>query len=319
VRVYLNFTEQRGPYGGANSFLRTLSKALRGAGVTVTHDVAERVDVALLNALTNGIDLEFVRGLAERGTPIVHRKVGYRVSGSPEMRAVTEGVVHGDALQVAFTPYLAHTIFQSEYSRGVFVASGFDGPATVIHNGVDEDVFNLRERRLFGSRERRFWDGREPLRVVISTWSDDENKGFADYRAIDAALGSPEDVQLTLVGRVPAGTEFAHIRHVGPRGVGALARFLKRQHVLLQLARYETCSNALLEGMNCGLPPVYLDSGSNAELADGYGVRYEGDFDAAVDAARAGYFEFVERLRTNPYRISQVLPRYLRVLEAAAA
>ena len=124
---------------------------------------------------------------------------------------------------------------------------------------------------------------------------------------------------VTLVGRVPDGVRFAHIRHVGPVRVAKLARLLRRQHVLLHLARYETCSNALIEGMNCGLPPIYLDSGSNAEVAASYGVRYDGDFDASLVALREGYGDFVERLRTNPYRISAVLPRYLDVLERAAA
>src|SRR5204863_339559 len=136
VRVYVNFTERRGPYGGANSFLRTLRNALRRAGATVTNDVRERVDVALLNALTDGID---------------------------------------------------------------------------------------------------------------------------------ARLGGRDDVVLTLAGRVPAATAFERIRHIGPVRAHVLARLLKRQHVLLHLARFETCSNALLEGMNCGLPPIYLDSGSNVE------------------------------------------------------
>jgi len=320
VRVFLNFSEQRGPYGGANSFVRTLRRALERAGVTVTTHARGRFDVALLNALTNGINVDFVRGIAERRIPIVHRKVGYRVSGSPEMRAVVDGVVRGDALQLAFTPYLTHSIFQSEYSRDVFAAGGFAGPATVIHNGVDEDVFNMVERTWFGrTRPRRLWDGAEPTRVVVSTWSADENKGFADYRELDAQLGGRDDVEITLVGRVPEGTSFSHIRHVGPFPVTKLARVLKRNHVLLHLSRYETCSNSLLEGMNCGLPPIYVDSGSNAELAAGYGVEYRGHFDAALEDVRARYATLVERLQTNPFRISEVAPRYLEVLERAAA
>ena len=316
----MNFSEQRGPYGGANSFLRTLRRALERASVTVTTDVRADFDIALLNALTNRIDVEFVRGIAARGIPIVHRKVGYRVSGSPELRAVVDGVVRGDALQLAFTPYLAHTIFQSAYSRDVFVAAGFAGPASVIHNGVDEDVFNMLERRLLSSaRPRRLWDGEEPVRVVVSTWSADENKGFADYREIDSRLDGRDDVVVTIVGRVPPGTTFGHIRHVGPFSVAKLARILKKHHVLLHLSRYETCSNALIEGINCGLPAIYVDSGSNAELAEGYGVEYRGDFDAALAEVRSNYATLVDRVRTNPYRISAVVPRYLEVLERAVS
>jgi glycosyltransferase involved in cell wall biosynthesis len=317
MRVFMNFSEVPGPYGGANSFLRTLRKALGERGVEVTNDERSTFDVALLNALTDDLDLALVRRVADRA-PVIHRKVGYRVSGSPEMRRVVDGIVWGDRVQLEFTPYLAHTIFQSAYSRAVFAAGGFDGPSTVIHNGVDENIFNLEQRvGLFRRRRarRRFWNGREPLRVIISTWSTDENKGFSDYREIDRQLGSVADVRLSLVGRVPEGTQFHSIAVHRPVARHRLADTLRQAHVLLQLARFETCSNALIEGINCGLPAIYLDSGSNGEIAGAYGVTYEGDFVDAVGRARDVYDDVVRRIPSNPYRIGLAVDQYLRVLQ----
>ena len=142
VRVYVNFTEHRGPYGGANSFLRSLTQALRKRGVEIVLDEREDADLALLNALTEDIDLAFVERIARRDIPIVHRKVGYRASGSQELRAEVDGVIVGNRHQIEFTPYLVHTIFQSEYSRNEFESMGFNGPSTIIPNGVDELVFS---------------------------------------------------------------------------------------------------------------------------------------------------------------------------------
>ena len=105
------------------------------------------------------------------------------------------------------------------------------------------------------------------MRVVISSWSSDEHKGFPEYRRIDEQLAGHDDVSVTLVGRAPSDAAFGHIRVLGPRGPRRLADTLCRAHVILQLARWETCSNALLEGLSCGLPAVYLDSGANAEVA----------------------------------------------------
>jgi glycosyltransferase involved in cell wall biosynthesis len=313
--VYLNFTEVRGPYGGANAFLRTLRDALARRGVRTTYDPRAPFDLAFLNALTDDLDLEHVRRIADRGRPVVHRKVGYRASGSPEMRAVVDGVVHGDRLQVEFTPHVTHTVFQSEYSRDVFLASGFDGPFTVIPNGVDEEIFNLEQRpRFFGApRRRAFWDSSAPLRVVVSTWSTDENKGFSDYREIDRRLAGRSDVELTLIGRVPSGARLRTFRVVPPQRRAALARRLKEQHVLLQLARFETCSNALIEGINCGLPAVFLDSGSNREIAGDYGEEYRDDLDEALDRLRPRYDAIVARVPDNPYRISIAVERYLEL------
>lgn len=321
VRIFMNFREVRGPYGGTNSFLRTLRDWLvRQTNVDVTHDPHDRFDVALLSGLTDGVDLDFVKAIASRGVPIVHRKVGYRVSGSPEMRCIVDGVVHGDKLQVEFTPYLTHTVFQSEYSRDVFLGSGFNGPFTVIYNGVDEAVFNTRvvtgwlRRRVAA---RRWWDGREPLRIVISTWSKDPNKGFEDYASIDAALDRRSDVRVTLVGRTPDGLRFRNIRVRPPQRRERLAGLLKRQHVVLQLARFETCSNALIEGINCGLPAIFLESGSNAEIGGKYGVPYRGDFGSSLDAVRDRYAEVIARVSENPFRISVVGPQYLRAVSGA--
>jgi glycosyltransferase involved in cell wall biosynthesis len=241
--------------------------------------------------------------------PIVHRKVGYRASGAPEMRALREdGAVRGDVLQLEFTPYLAHSIFQSAYSRDVFVAAGFAGPSSVVHNGVDESIFNQRRRVM--------WDGHEPMRVAVSTWSTDMLKGFEDYARIDAELDGRRDVVVTLYGRTRDDVRFRNIRDGGAHRRKPLARRLRSAHALLQLARWETCSNALLEGINCGLPPIFIDSGSNKEIAAEYGVEFQGSFDTALDELRERYGDLQARTRTNPYRISTVARRYLEILES---
>jgi hypothetical protein len=314
----MNFREVRGAYGGANAFLRGLRKALGELGVTVTNEPDGRFDVALVNALTLDIDRTFLERLAGRGRPIVHRKVGYRVSGTPDMRREVDGVVHGDRLQIELSPFVSHTIFQSAYSRDVFTRSGFTGPHTVIHNGADEDVFNLTLRpRLRRPRQRTFWRGDRPFRLVISTWSTDPNKGFPEYERIDATLAGRSDVTVTLVGRSPV--RFRNIRVLRARGPRRLAETLKRFDGLLQLARLETCSNALIEGINCGLPAVYLDSGSNAEVAGPYGVAYEGDVHAAVERLRPAYADIVARIPHNPFRLRPVAERYRALLEEVAS
>ncbi len=319
----MNFREVRGPYGGANAFQRTIRRALERRGHRVTTREDDRYDVALVNALTDDIDLAFVQRIAERA-PVVHRKVGYRVSGSADLRARVDGVVVGDRIQVEFTPHLAHTVFQSAYSRDVFLGSGFAGPFTVVHNGVDEEIFTpwVRAGLPWRGRRRRelrpFWDGRSPLRVVISAWSTDPNKGFEDYAAIDRALDGRDDVELSLVGRVPNGLELRNIRLHAARPARPLADVLRANHALLQLARWETCSNALIEGLNCGLPAIYLDSGANGEVAGEYGVEYRGDFFAALDEVRERYDELVARVLENPYRSAVMVEQYEAVLRAAA-
>jgi glycosyltransferase involved in cell wall biosynthesis len=321
MRVYINFNQVRGPYGGANSFLRTLSKWLRRRGVHVTTDASEPVDVALINALTDGVDVNTVRRIAARGVPVLHRKVGYGVSGSAEMRAVTDGVVEGDRRQLEFDPYVRHTIFQSAYSRDVFLAGGFSGAFSVIHNGCDDELFNqmIPPRWLRRGRRRDYWNGSEPFRIVISSWSTDPNKGFDEYRRVDAALSGRRDLECWFVGRLPTGLRFRTIRAFAARPARRLAALLKRAHVVLQLARQETCSNALIEGINCGLPAVYLDSGSNKEIAGEYGAEYHGDITDAVLRVQQRYAQFVSRTQANPYRMSVVVDKYIDLFASCSS
>jgi glycosyltransferase involved in cell wall biosynthesis len=317
--VYVNARPRGGAYGGANAFLRTLLGELERRGVQTTSEERASFDVALLNALTERLDLDTVRRLADTGRPLVHRKTGYRGRGAPGLRQWVDGVVLGDAYQVAFDPHLAHTIFQSFYSRDVFVAAGHRGRSSVIWNGVDETIFNPDAGRFPWQRALRPRHRGEPWRVVVSSWSADENKGFGEYRRIDEQLRGRDDVQVTIVGRVPPDARFRAIRVLGPRGHSRLASTLRRFHVILQLAQWETCSNALLEGLSCGLPAVYLDSGANAELAAPYGVAYDGDLVAALAALEPRYDEIVAGLRERPFRIAHAAGRYLEVLEAVAA
>jgi hypothetical protein len=151
---------------------------------------------------------------------------------------------------------------------------------------------------------------------VISTWSPDPNKGFPEYERIDGLINGRDDLQITLVGNTPADCRFRNIRVVPPQPHRKLARILKQHHAMLTLARQETCSNALLEGLNCGLPIIYLDSGANKECAAPYGVEYKGDIFAAVAEVKDRYREIVGRIPDNPYRVSLVADRYLALFNA---
>lgn len=310
--VYVNFSLREGAYGGANAFLRTLVTELGRHGVEVTRDERASYDVAFLNALSDGLTLETVRRLAENGKPLVHRKTGYRGRGAVGLRQVVGGAVVGDAHQVAFDPYVAHTVFQSRYSRDVFAAAGHTGRSSVILNGVDDTVFAPAP----DPPARRAGD---PWRVVVSSWSSDENKGYPEYRRIDAQLVSRSDVEVTFVGRPPRDAGLTHMRVLGPQPPARLAETLRTGHVILQLAQWETCSNALLEGLACGLAAVYLDSGANAEIAAGYGVAYADGLFAALAELEPLHDGIVGRLRERPFAIGPVAERYLDVLEAAAA
>ena len=259
----------------------------------------------------------------------MHRKVGYETSGGEKMQRLVDGVVFGEKLQLDFTPYLKMSIFQSNYSRDVFLKSGYDGNYVVIWNGVNDKIFHpYVQHNLFGGTKLRllfsklqtllkkrnhlrpFWNGNEPLKVIMSSWAKAKTKGFPTYKEIDKQLAGRNDIHMTYVGRMPDDMTFDHIHVCEPLPHPKLASLLREHHVILQLAEKETCSNALLEGISCGLPAIYLDSGSNKEIAGEYGVEFRGDFFDAIEEVKANYHFYVNRTLIHPYRISLAAQQY---------
>lgn len=316
--IYVNFRPVSGPYGGANSFLGGLCAGLRKLGYEITHCVHEQFDLALLNSALPDIDAERVKAIADRGIPIIHRKTGFAVSGGRDLNRSVDGVPWGDRLQIEFSKHVALSIFQSRYSLRTFMTEGFKGLFVVIHNGVDESLFHPYVRTgLFRTRRetRSQWRGESPIRVVISSWSPNYNKGYHDLAEIDLLLRGRSDVCVSFVGRTPANLKFQQIADLGPKRRARLADMLRSHHVYLQLSRQETCSNALIEGIACGLPVIYLDSGANAEIAASYGVEFHSDFFGALNEVRRGYTGFFEATLTHPYRLSAAVGRYAKAID----
>lgn len=321
TKIYVNRKAVKGPWGGENSFMGALCGWLEQQGYSIVTNRDARIDLALLNALTQ-IDIEWVRELYSRNVPIIHRKVGFIVSGSKEIRAVDDqGIVEGDRRQIAFSPYIRHSVFQSHYSEETFRRQGFEGPATVIYNGVNETKFNRNYRRFWGLKTspRDWWRPGLPFNVLIVSWSNDPAKGFADYQAVDRVIPSMQNVSFTFAGRRPEGVQFQNIRSLPPQNHKKLANLYRDHHALLFLGRHETCSNTILEAMNCGLPVIFHPSGSNAETAGPAGIAWSGDIQQDILDLQQKYDQAIKTLDSLPYRISVVGPKYRDLIEQVLA
>lgn len=325
LMVFTNFKLVDGPFGGANSFLRTLTEHLSRQGVEFV-DAPQESDLIFLNALTKGhvagsdvLDAKEVRQLASFRKPIVHRKVNYRASGSPQMRGADEqGVIYGDKLQLLFDEYVTHHIFQSRYSYDVFSKSGYAGKNhSIIHNGINTSIFNTEIKGWFSTKQKPVWTAKQPLKIVISSWSKDYFKGFQYYESLDKALPDIPNTEVSFVGRHPDDIKFKNIKVYKPKTRKKLANFLKNHHVFLQFASHETCSNALIEGLSCGLPTIYLDSGSNKELAYEYGVYFSGDWKHDVEIMKQNYDRYFQALLLRPYAIEKKAQQYFEVFKNA--
>jgi glycosyltransferase involved in cell wall biosynthesis len=200
--------------------------------------------------------------------------------------------------------YADATVFQSQYSLEKHRELGLElRDPVVIPNAPDPTVFNADGRVSLGDGER--------VRLITTSWSDNPRKGADVIADLERRL-DPARFSLTFVGRTSV--DFERARVVPPVPSREVARLLREHHVFVFASLNEACSNALLEALACGLPALYVDSGSNGEVAGAGGLPFESSEEAAVRleelVARWGELQAAIRVPS----LAETADRYLGVL-----
>jgi glycosyltransferase involved in cell wall biosynthesis len=285
------------PYGGGNQFLLALVGELERRGLEVeTNRLSGGTPACLFNSFN--FDFDRLRRFARGGVRMVHRVDG--------PIAVYRGFDDGSDLRIRRinNDLAAATVFQSQWSLDEHRELGIVlRDPIVIHNTVDPSIFHPPTRR-------EPLDGR-PLRVVTTSWSDNPRKGADTLQWLDRMHDSAR-LRLTFVGNTQA--SFTQIRRVAAVPSRELAEILRAHDVFLAPSRDDPCSNALLEGLACGLPAVFLRSGGHPELVGEGGIG----FDEAEELP--GVFERLReelesrRAAIRVRALAEVANRYLEVL-----
>jgi len=285
------------PTGGGHQFLRALTGELRRRGIEIEENtISGGTGVCLFNSFN--FDFGRLRRFSRRGARMVHRVDG----PIGTYRGFDDGT---DRRIVAINGAIADaTIFQSEYSATRHAELGLElRSPVVISNAVDPDIF-------YPSPTREPLPGRR-LRVVATSWSDNPRKGSATLQWLDRNADH-DRVEITFVGRTSL--PFERIRTVAPVGSEALAEILRGQDVYLAASRDDPCSNALLEGLACGLPAVYLRSGGHPELVGEGGIGFDVDEELPATVQRLAAELEQRRAAISVPRLGDVADRYLEVL-----
>jgi glycosyltransferase involved in cell wall biosynthesis len=286
------------PYGGGNQFLLALVGELRGRGLDVELNALSGGTPA---CLYNSFNFDFgrLRRFARDGVRMVHRVDG--------PIGVYRGFDDGTDRRIVEINALADTtILQSRYSLEKHRELGLElRNPVVIHNSVDPSIFHPPDARepLEGRR----------LRVITTSWSDNPRKGSDVLTWLDRNLDF-DAVEVTFAGRTQQA--FERIRVVAPLASEPLADLLRTQDVFLAPSRDDPCSNALLEGLACGLPALFLRSGGHPELVGDAGVGFDEpeQLPAALERLRDKLDE--RRAAIGVPALADVADRYLEALRA---
>ena len=311
--IFINRKEVKGPRGGENSFMGALCKFLE-KNYEITTDIDSNFNLALINALTL-INYEDIKKIYKRDVPIIHRKTNFIASGSEKMRSKKNGIVVGDKKQIEFDKFVNHSIFQSKFSKKTFESEGFKGNCSIIKNGADEEKFNIFQKKFFRLKKRKFWQKNDIFKILIVSWSPNLNKGFESYREIDENFNSTNNIQIKFIGNTPKNFKLKNISYSKPLPHKKLAKEYKSSHALLYLSKHETCSNTIIEAINCGLPVIYLNSGANAEIVGNCGVEYKGNFYENIEFIKKNYSLLVKNCLERDLKISVAGPLYEKIIK----
>lgn len=308
------------PWGGANSFIRALRDYLVKNGVTVRDGLDDEYKVLLLNGAYRApgrlLDYSSIKSVKETGyAGLLKRILGrnrrvrivYRLDG---LRKIYAGIdTPMDDIQLKCMGLADHVIFQSRFSYECFARHGFCGDNySVIHNGADQRIFN--------AKDLTSWDGKGKLRLVCYSWSGNPAKGHLTL----SRLSELDDIEVDFAGNWPKDVPTKNVRITGPLEQAGLAGLMKRSHAFVFPSLHEACANSLLEALSCGLPVLYVDSGSNDEIAGRYGVKLrQEDFRSSIDELKARYPELAGKVKKDIFRFSieYAGARYLEAIKKA--
>ena len=246
------------PSGGGHQFVRALSRELERRGLRLE---ANRISRGTRTCLFNSFNFDAarLRRFAREDVRMVHRVDG----PIGAYRGFDDGTdQHIVDLNRAFADA---TVVQSRYSLEKHAELGLELRSPVlIPNAPDPEIFHppAAQTALVGRR----------LRVIATSWSDNPRKGSDVLAWLDRQLDEDE-LEVTFAGRTE--TPFERIRVLGPLTSDELAELLRAQDVYLAPSRDDPCSNALLEGLACGLPAAFLRSGGHPELVGEGGLGFD--------------------------------------------
>lgn len=161
------------------------------------------------------------------------------------------------------------------------------------------------------------------MRIVTHHWSANYLKGFDVYERLDLLLGTEPYCSLfefCFIGNLPLGLELHHTRVIPPTWGKDLGDLLRQQHIYVTAARLEASGQHHVEGMRCGLPVLYLNSGALPEYCRPYGVEFSLiNFEEKLLEIGSKYQELYPAVQQCPYSGESMSRKYEEVfLETVA-
>ena len=255
--IYISHIFQEGPFGGSNQFARALRAHLESQNLLTT-DI-EDADVILF--LSHANMNEVVRLKKSYPDKLFIHRVDGPVWLHSKGSNYRDQVTHWANKNIADA-----TIFQSDWSRNENHRLGFP------KSPVEKVIMNAALPEFFNRLDKSKFDPAGKVKLIISSWSSNKAKGFDTYSWLDQNLDFSK-YELTFVGNSPV--SFQNIKKIRPLPPDQLTLLLKEHDIYITASEKDACSNALIEGLSCGLPAIALNDGGHPEIVKQGGELFE--------------------------------------------
>mgnify|MGYP001187869270 FL=1 len=273
------------PWGGANQFFLALSNSLKDQEVKVLNNYAgSKTPNYILHAKWFNQDILARQQFINNCKTVIHR-----IDGPISLvRGCKSHQFHDDECFEINKKYATKTVIQSKWSFDQIKLQGYSPVNPVIlSNSPDPSIFNNLNKISF-SDDRK-------IRLVATSWSDNPLKGGPIYKWLDENLDKNK-FQFTFVGRTSE--PLKNSTHIPPTDSITLASILNKNDIYITASKNDPCSNALLEGLACGLPALYLNSGAHSELVKKAGLPFNNvdEINSQLNKLIENYLEYQKQI-----------------------
>ncbi len=311
MKISIGTNIKDGPWGGGNLFAINLRDFLISKGHIVVNDLNhEDIDIILIteprktsesSAFTD-YDVEKYKKYINNEALIVHR-----INECDERK----GTNYVNKYLIQANRVADETVYVSKWIMDLYFDQGIRSTKNIIYAGANSEVFN----------QEKFspWNRKEKLRIVTHHWGGNWNKGFEIYSYLDNMLDDKkwkELISFMYIGNLPKKFQFKNTKVVKPLSGHKLAEKIKENHLYLTGSINEPSGNHHIEGAQCGLPLLYLESGGTTEYCREYGLGYKkNNFVEKLELMIKDYDEYENKVKKYPHNSKKMSEDYLKLFE----
>jgi len=268
LKISINSKKIETAYGGGNQAANALEDHLIKMGHKIYRKLIPHLDIILIFSSKNDYSITSYNyeDIADYIYEYPNTLVIQRVNSCDEQRGSDLGI---NSSMVKYNSLADYTIFISKFVKEIFKKYGMkvDQNSKIVLNGGDTNIFYPNELE----------NNNNKIKIITHHWSSNYMKGFDIYERLDQLLNTKpfnDLFEFTYIGNIPLGLNFKNTNIIKPMNGITLANKLREHDIYVTGARNEAAGMHHIEGMLCGLPVLFLNSGALPEYCKHFGVEY---------------------------------------------